>query len=140
MTPEQIHLVKLSFSQVLNSKKRTGEVFYDRLFAIAPEARAMFKGDMEHQGQKLIDMIALTVGNLRDPAALRTMLMDLGRRHVKYGVKDEHYPPVGAALIWTLEQGLGDAFTPQVREAWTSLYDSVVAAMKAGSAPEKMSA
>jgi hemoglobin-like flavoprotein len=137
MTPEQIYVVKLSFNQVLNQRKLAGELFYDRLFAIAPDVRAMFKGDMEHQGQKMIDMLALTVGNLKDPASLQTMLGDLGRRHVKYGVKDEHYPPVGQALSEMLGEVLGDAFTPQVRDAWTSLYAAVVAAMKSGGAPEK---
>jgi hemoglobin-like flavoprotein len=135
-----MHVVKLSFNQVLNERKRAGEMFYDRLFVIAPEIRAMFKGDMEHQAQKMMDMLALTVGNLKDPASLQTMLGDLGRRHIKYGVKDEHYPPVGEALNWMIEQILGDAFTPQVRDSWTSLYAAVVAAMKAGGEPERMSA
>jgi hemoglobin-like flavoprotein len=130
MTPEQAQIVKLSFAQVMRNKDQVGMMFYDRLFEIAPEVRPLFKGDIAGQSRKLMDTLALAVGMLRDMPTLVMTLQGLARRHVGYGVRDEHYDKVGEALLWTLEQGLGDAFTPQVRGAWAALYTTVATVMR----------
>lgn len=134
MTPEQIKIIKLTFAQAMSNKEAVGRMFYDRLFAIAPETRAMFSGDMEVQGRKLMDTLALAIGMLRDTPALATTLQSLGARHVTYGVRDEHYKPVGEALIWTLENGLGAAFTGEARGAWMTLYGTVADVMRKAAA------
>jgi nitric oxide dioxygenase len=131
MTPEQVQLVRLSFVSVMNIKREAGRLFYDRLFAIAPEVRPMFTGDIEAQSKKLMDTLALAIGTLKSPTALQGMLDGLARRHTGYGVRDEHYDKVGEALLWTLEKGLGADFTAEVRAAWTALYETVSSRMKA---------
>ena len=124
MTPDQAQIVKLSFAQGWK-QGQVGVMFYERLFTIAPEVKPLFKGDIAEQRRELMDTLALAVGMLRDMPTLLMMLQGLARRHVGYGVKDEHYDKVGEALLWTLEKGLGDAFTPQVRDAWAALYTAV---------------
>jgi hemoglobin-like flavoprotein len=130
MTPEQIKIIKLTFAQAMNNKDTVGKMFYDRLFEIAPDTRLMFTGDMEAQSRKLMDTLALAVGMLRDMPTLVATLEALAKRHVDYGVRDEHYDTVGQALLWTLERGLGDAFTPEARIAWTELYAAVAQIMR----------
>jgi hemoglobin-like flavoprotein len=130
MTPEQAQIIKLTFAQAMRDKDAVGRLFYDRLFAIAPEVKPLFKGDIAVQSRKLMDTLALAVGMLRDMPTLVITLEGLARRHVGYGVKDEHYDKVGEALLWTLEKGLGDAFTAQVRDAWTALYVAVAKIMR----------
>ncbi len=137
MTPEQVKLIKLTFVEVMNAKQQVGRMFYDRLFAIAPDTRAMFKTDIDAQAAKLMDTLALAVGMLRDVPNLVSTLQALGERHAGYGVKDEHYAKVGEALLWTLEQGLGQAFTPQVREAWAALYGTAAKVMMDASRPPR---
>lgn len=131
MTPEQVQLVRLSFVSVMNIKLEAGRLFYERLFTIAPEVRPMFKGDIETQSRKLMDTLALAIGSLKSPTALQGMLDGLAQRHTGYGVRDEHYDKVGEALLWTLEKGLGADFTAEVKAAWSALYASVSARMKA---------
>jgi hemoglobin-like flavoprotein len=130
MTPEQVKIIKLTFAQVMSQKDQVARMFYDRLFTIAPDTRSLFKGDMDAQGRKLMETLALAIGMLRDMPALVSTLDALARRHVSYGVKDEHYDKVGEALLWTLEQGLGPAFTPEARAAWTALYGAVARIMR----------
>ncbi|MBX9843119.1 MAG: hemin receptor [Xanthobacteraceae bacterium] len=130
MTPGQAQIIKLTFAQVMRDKDAVGRLFYDRLFTIAPEVKPLFKGDIAEQSRKLMDTLALAVGMLRDMPTLVITLEGLARRHVGYGVKDEHYDKVGEALLWTLEKGLGDAFTAQVRDAWTALYLAVAQIMR----------
>ena len=105
-------------------------MFYDRLFAIAPETRGLFRGDMTAQATKLMDTLALAVGTLRDMPTLTVTLEALAVRHVGYGVREEHYDKVGQALIWTLERGLSTAFTEEVRAAWSELYAAVASIMR----------
>jgi len=122
MTPEQIALVRESFAKVVPIREQAAALFYDRLFAIDPSTRPLFRGDMKSQGAKLMAAIGAVVKSLD---RLETMLDDLralARRHVRYGVRDEHYASVGTALLWTLEQGLGFDFTPEVRDAWATAY------------------
>jgi hemoglobin-like flavoprotein len=130
MTPEQAQIIKLTFAQVMRERDKVGRMFYDRLFSIAPEVKPLFKGDIAEQSRKLMDTLALAVGMLRDMPTLVITLEGLARRHVGYGVKDEHYDKVGEALLWTLERGLGDAFTAQVRDAWAALYVAVAKIMR----------
>lgn len=140
MTPEQIKIIKLTFAQVAQNKDAAGKMFYDRLFEVAPETRPMFKGDMAAQATKLMDTLALAIGLLRDMPTLTDTLEALAERHVAYGVRDEHYDTVGKVLIWTLEQGLGRAFTPEAREAWTQLYGAVATIMRNAARGPKASA
>jgi hemoglobin-like flavoprotein len=100
------------------------------LFELDPTLRPLFKGDMKEQGRKLMDMITLAVKGLDRPEALLPALAALGRRHADYGVNKHDYETVGEALIWTLEQGLGPSFTPDVREAWEAIYGFIAGSMR----------
>ena len=122
MTPDQVTLVQQTFKSVAQIKELAAELFYDRLFTLDPSVRPLFKGDIKEQGRKLMGAIGTVVAALREPEPIVPVLEDLGIRHLDYGVKDEHYATVAEALLWTLEQGLGDAFTPAVKEAWTQAY------------------
>jgi hemoglobin-like flavoprotein len=125
MTPHQIQLVRTSFAQVEPIAAQAATIFYNNLFAADPSLRTLFRGDLAAQGERLMTMIGAAVGLLERPQALLPVLRSLGSRHAGYGVKDEHYATVGGALLLTLEQGLGDAFTAEVREAWTVMYGIV---------------
>jgi len=130
MTPEQIALVQDSFKKVVPIAVNAADLFYDRLFAIAPEFRALFPQDLRDQKKKLIAMLATVVANLRELEKMLPAVQDLGRRHMNYGVTADHYTPVGEALLWTLEQGLGTDFTPAVKAAWNEAYLTLSGAMK----------
>lgn len=130
MTPKQIELVQHSWSQVQPIAEAAAQMFYDRLFTLDPSLRSLFRGDMKEQGRKLMAMIAFAVKGLARLEQIVPGVQALGRRHAGYGVKDEHYATVAAALLWTLEQGLGDAFTAEVREAWTAAYVLLANTMK----------
>ena len=132
MTPEQMQLVQTSWSKVEPIAPQAAELFYGRLFKLDPSLRALFKGDMQAQGTKLMRAITLVVRGLEQLDTLAPTLRALGRRHVGYGVKESHYETVGAALLWTLEQGLGSAFTPATGTAWTEAYDVLASVMKEG--------
>ena len=133
LTPMQIALVKESFAKVAPIADVAAGLFYTRLFELDPRmASSLFRQvDMPEQRKKLMQALALSVKMLQQPHALVPVLQDLGRRHAGYGVRDEHYDTVGAALLWTLEQGLGGAFTPAVRDAWAAVYTLVADTMKA---------
>ncbi len=122
MNDRQITLVQESFARVAPIAPAAAGIFYARLFEIAPEVRPMFKGDMTAQGKKLMTMLGIVVNGLRDLDLIVPAAQKLARGHLAYGVRAEHYAPVGQALIETLEQGRGDAFTPQTREAWQAAY------------------
>ncbi|MGT2478419.1 globin family protein [Methylobacterium oryzae CBMB20] len=134
MTPEQVRLVQDSFAKVRPVAGTAADLFYGRLFEIAPRVRDLFPGDMTEQKQKLMAMLGLAVANLNRPDTVVPAPRDLGRKHVAYGAQDSHYAPVGAALLWTLEQGLGPDFTPEVREAWAETYALVAGVMKQAAA------
>lgn len=125
MTPEQIRLVQQSFAKVAPIAEPAAAMFYDRLFTLDPSLRALFKGDMKEQGKKLMSMLNIAVAGLSDLDRIVPAVQQLGRRHNDYNVKPEHYGTVGEALLWTLEQGLGDAFTPEVKDAWATVYGIV---------------
>ncbi len=122
MTPEQIVLVQESFKKVVPIKDLAAGMFYDRLFTLDPSLRPLFKGDLKEQGRKLMAMIATAVGGLTKLESIVPAVEALGQRHGEYGVQPSHYGTVGEALIWTLEKGLGEAFTDDVREAWVAAY------------------
>ena len=130
MNQKQIELVQSSFAEVLPIAETAAALFYDRLFELDPSLRPMFRGDMKEQGKKLMDMIAVVVVNLRNLDRLVPGIQALGARHAGYGVQDEHYDTVGAALLWTLGQGLGEAFTDDVRDAWVAAYTILATTMK----------
>ena len=129
MTPEQIKLVQDSFAKVVPIKGMAAELFYNRLFEIAPDVKPLFKGNTEDQGAKLMATLVVVVRGLNDLEALLPVAQDLAARHVTYGVTPKHYQPVGEALLWTLEQGLEDAWTADVAEAWTTAYTILSTAM-----------
>ena len=134
MTPEQIELVQTTWAKVAPSADQVAVLFYDRLFEIAPEVKPLFKSDMTEQGQKLMQMLAVAVNGLPQLESIVPAVQEMGVRHTDYGVADSHYDSVGAALLWTLEQGLGDAFTPEVKEAWTVTYTTLATVMKEAAA------
>ncbi len=125
MTPEQIKLVQESFSKVAPISEQAAVIFYDRLFEVAPTVRAMFPNDMTEQRKKLMATLAVVVGGLSNLEAVLPAASALAKRHVSYGAKPEHYPVVGGALLWTLEKGLGEAWTTDVAAAWTAAYGTL---------------
>jgi nitric oxide dioxygenase len=130
MTPHQIILVRESFAKVAPIAEQAAGMFYGRLFELAPPLRMLFKTDIKEQGRKLMTMIGAAVNGLDRLPELVPVVQDLGRRHAGYGVKDEHYGIVAEALLWTLQQELGSAFTPEVKEAWTVAYTLLADTMK----------
>jgi hemoglobin-like flavoprotein len=129
MNSIQKALVQTSFAQVGPIAETAAALFYGRLFELDPTLRPLFKGDLKEQGRKLMDMLRLAVKGLDRPEALLPALAELGRRHAGYGVNERDYETVGEALLWTLEQGLGPCFTPEIRAAWTALYRLVADTM-----------
>lgn len=123
MADEQITLVQGSYKQVAPIATTAGELFYGKLFELNPNLRPLFKGDIKEQGDKLMKMIGIAVAGLDDLDSLLPAVKALGERHLYYGVKPSHYETVGEALLWTLEKGLGDLFTPETREAWAQTYE-----------------
>ena len=123
MHPSHIALLRQSYLTLEPAAPQAAALFYRHLFDADPSLKPLFRGDVQAQGQKLMQMIGAAVGLLDKPEVLLPVLRRLGERHDSYGVKGEHYATVGAALLRTLEQGLGEAFTAEVREAWVAFYD-----------------
>lgn len=132
MTPEQVQLVQQTWSRLAPDKAGAGMLFYDRLFAQHPELQPMFKGDRRTQALKLMNMIDVAVNALNDLGAVVPDIEVMGRRHLNYGVEPEHYAQVGAVLLWTLQQGLGEQYTPEVEGAWTTVYGVLADTMQRG--------
>lgn len=123
MNNTQITLVEESFAKVAPIAEQAAELFYGRLFEIAPQVKPMFaESDMQVQGQKLMATLSVAVKGLSDLDSIVPIVQKLGVTHIQYGVKDEHFPIVAEALLWTLEKGLADAWTEQVKEAWVAAY------------------
>jgi hemoglobin-like flavoprotein len=125
MTPDQVKLVQDSFAKVAPIADKAAELFYDRLFETAPHVRAMFPDNMTVQRGKLMATLAIVVNGLGNLDAILPAASALAKRHVGYGAQPWHYPAVGQALLWTLEKGLGDAWTPPVAAAWTQAYKTL---------------
>ena len=134
MTPKDIKLVKESWAKVMPISEVAAELFYSKLFELDPSVKSMFKGDMKEQGRKLMAILNTAVNALDKLETIVPAVQDMGRRHVDYGVKDEHYDTVGEALIWTLGAGLKDDFTEETQAAWVGVYTLVADTMKAAAA------
>lgn len=133
MTDDQISLVKKSWKIFREIDPiLVGDVFYSRLFVKTPHVKHLFKSSKAEQSKKLIDMISMIIGRLDRLNEITEEIKQLAIRHVQYGVKPAHYVLVGDALLWTLQQGLGNDWTPDVQEAWvkcyTTLSDTMIAA------------
>ena len=139
MTLDQKQLVQNSWEKVLPISDTAATLFYGRLFELDPSTRPLFKDtNMVQQRKKLMQVIGTVVNGLNMLDQLIPAVSNLGRRHLAYGVRNEHYSSVGTALIWTLEQGLGADFTPEVREAWTTLYAVLAKTMKNATTPAEV--
>ena len=125
MTPDQVKLVQESFSKVAPISEQAAVLFYDRLFEVAPSVKAMFPADMTEQRKKLMMMLAAVVNGIGNLESILPAASALAKRHIAYGAKAEHYPVVGSALLWTLEKGLGEAWTPELADAWTAAYGTL---------------
>jgi hemoglobin-like flavoprotein len=130
VTNTQKVLVQESFAAVMPIADDAAALFYRRLFELDPSLQRMFKGDMTEQRRKLMQMLTAAVKGLDRLDQLVPVVEELGRRHVGYGVADAHYDTVGAALLWTLEKGLGNAFTPEVKDSWIAVYGLLAGTMK----------
>ena len=129
MTPEQVKLVQQSFSKIIPIFDQAAVIFYDRLFEIAPQVKSMFPSDMAEQRGKLMATLSAVVNGLNNLSSILPAASALAKRHVAYGARAEHYPVVGAALLWTLEKGLGESWTPDVANAWKAAYGTLSAFM-----------
>jgi hemoglobin-like flavoprotein len=132
MSPGDIHLIQASFAHVEVHAELVAALFYRNLFELDPTLKPLFHSDMLAQGRKLMTMLALVVSGLERLDALVPAVEALGARHAAYGVRDTHFVTVGVALLQTLGQGLGAAFTPAVEAAWTKAYALLAATMQAG--------
>lgn len=130
MSPEQIALIQSSWAKVVPIAETAAGLFYGRLFELDPAVKPLFKGDIKDQGRKLMLTLNTVVNGIANLGPLVPVVQDLGRRHVAFGVEAKHYDSVGAALLWTLEQGLGAEFTPETREAWSVAYTTLADVMK----------
>jgi hemoglobin-like flavoprotein len=136
--PEQKEMVRSTWAMVVPISDDAAKLFYGRLFEIDPSTQPLFaETDMAEQGKKLMQTIDVAVASLDNLENVRPAIEALGHRHVEYGVKEEHYDTVGEALLWTLEQGVGEQFTPEVKEAWAETYGLVATIMKTSSMPER---
>ena len=122
VTPDQVKAIQDSFKLVAPISEQAAALFYGRLFEIAPNLRPLFRGDMTEQGRKLMATLGVVVNSLDKLEAILPAASALAKRHVDYGVTAQDYTPVGAALLWTLEQGLGKAWTPELAQAWGAAY------------------
>ena len=129
LTPQQIELVTNSWEQVLPIKETAADLFYNKLFELDPALRPLFKDDIKVQGERLMNMIDVAVKALNRLEDVVPAVQAMGRRHKDYGVKESHYDTVAGALLWTLEQGLGEAFTAEVKDAWTQVYTVLATTM-----------
>jgi hemoglobin-like flavoprotein len=136
MTPEAVTHVQNSWAKIEPIADQAAVMFYSRLFEVYPEIRPMFRGDMEAQGRKLMAMITLAVNSLNNLDDVIQPIKDMGARHAGYGVKPGDYDKVADALLWTLGEGLGDDFTPEVKAAWVEVYTVLADTMKRGAAEQ----
>jgi hemoglobin-like flavoprotein len=137
MNSLQIELVQESFKSVISIQDQAAGLFYNRLFELDPSLRAMFKGDINEQGRKLMKTLATIVRGLGNTTDITPTIHALGARHLDFGVTDDQYDTVGAALLWTLEQGLGEAFTSDVMNAWIEAYTMISNTMIDGATEQR---
>lgn len=132
LTTRQIELIQSAVPVITGNADAVATAFYAQLFALDPSLRALFRGDMVEQGRKLLTMLGVALNNVDKLDTLHPALESLGRRHLGYGISKHHYTTVGQALINTLEAAFGEAFTPEVRAAWVTLYGTLVDAITRG--------
>jgi hemoglobin-like flavoprotein len=130
LRPRQVTLVQASWRQTMPVKDTLAELFYGKLFSLAPDVRVLFKNDLKEQGRNLTAMMSVAIASLSQPERILTAVRQLGRRHAAYGVQPHHYTVVGTALLWALETTLGEAFTPEVESAWTDVYRLLASTMQ----------
>jgi hemoglobin-like flavoprotein len=130
MTPEQIDIIQQNFKTVAARADEVATRFYNRLFVKQPVLRLLFPADLTEQKKKLMATLGLAIKGLRETEKLLPVLADLGRRHALYGVRDEYYETVGAALLESLRETLDEEFTPVAEAAWGEMYGFVAATMK----------
>ncbi|WP_041746297.1 globin family protein [Coraliomargarita akajimensis] len=130
MSPEEIKLVQESWEKCVPIADKAAELFYGKLFELDPSLKPLFKSDITEQGKKLMTMITTAVRSLTKLDEIVPAVQAMGKRHAGYGVKDEHYDTVAAALLWTLGQGLGDEFTADCEAAWVKTYTLLATTMK----------
>ncbi|MEO8150999.1 MAG: globin family protein [Bacteroidia bacterium] len=138
MTTGEIKIIKETWAMVVPSAGEVGPLFYNRLFEIAPETKHMFtRTNIPEQSKKLLAMLSYVISKLDNLENLLEEIAALAKRHVQYGVKEEHYTKVGEALLWTLEKGLGAVWTAEVKDAWVTCYSTLSGAMIQLSAESK---
>ena len=130
MSATEKELVQRTWKELVPVADAVAELFHRKLFEIDPEIMPLFKGDMKEQGRKLTDMITVAVYGLDIMEPIIPAVQELAARHAGNGVSASHYDTVGGALPWTLEQGLGAAFTPEVREVWAGMYELLATTME----------
>ncbi len=135
LSPRQIQLIQQSFAKVEPIADQAAEIFYNKLFEFEPSVRPMFKGNMQNQGRKLMSTLKVAVKALDDLDGLVPVLQKMAVKHVDYGVRAEHYTPVGNALLYALKIGLGEDWTPELRQAWVDVYRIIAKTMKDAAYP-----
>jgi hemoglobin-like flavoprotein len=133
LSAEDVERVRRSFDRIWSISARAADLFYDRLFAIAPDVRILFRHDMDEQKRKFMSTLAVIVGSLDDTSKISSLTETLARHHVDYGVRPAHYAVVGDALLWSLQQGLGNDWTAPVAASWSKAYGVISAIMIAQS-------
>ncbi len=131
LDPGEVRLVCESFAQIQPRSEEVGATIFNQLFTLCPEIRGLFKGDQEAQQRKLMEMLSVLVSSRDNLETLIPIVKELGRRHAKYGVQDEYFSYVGAALLNTLEEHLKGEWNDELRNAWISTYTLLAVTMKA---------
>lgn len=134
MDSETIRLVRTSFAEIAPASDLVANLFYERLFVLEPSLHSLFSDDLGRQKRALMATLQFAVEHLDRPDQLLPAVEQLGIRHANYGVVPDHYPIVGSALLWTLEQALGPAWTPDVTDAWTNAYEVLATTMQVAAA------
>ena len=137
VAPAQANLIRKSFDEMWSIRRNLAAKFYDRFFETTPDARRLFPEDMERLHLKLMDTVAAIVGALDNPALLQSIINHTAQHHARFGVSSSQYDAFGAALIWSLEQQFGSAFTSELRQAWIELYETVQTGMIQGACPRR---
>ena len=136
MTPQQIKLIQDSWAELAPASDTVAAIFYAKLFELDPSLRPLFKHDLAEQGRKLMTVLSVAVNSLDNLEQILPAVQALGQRHAGYGVKDEHYQTVGIALLWTLQQGLDERFTAELKQAWAQAYGILSSVMQEAASTE----
>ncbi|HXA49597.1 MAG TPA: globin domain-containing protein [Candidatus Acidoferrum sp.] len=135
MTERQIEAIRSTFRMIEPTANAAMVAFYERMFELDPTMRPLFHVTVEEQGKKLAQVIAIVVKSLDRMEEILPAVRELGARHTQYCVTEQHHATGGAALLWTPEQGLGEAFTAEVKESWSLAYCTLIGAMMESAVP-----